>query len=528
MALGKGRASPGALGLIALLVAATLPMHAHAALNLDGSGDEVAHTPSSGSTKLTISSTQGHILDVGGTTVATVTSSGTTFTGTTTMGAVSTSGTITLSAASQSLTHSGSGTLAVSSSGDITIAAGSNAADYVKIEDVQISGLTIGTATNTNLLTLADTKLTVDSEFELSADAAEITHSAAAGLSNGGLTIKSTNGFVDVESVRFTGADIGISGTTDIMELTVDGSSVSTVAVKHKLTTGGLATLNSATVTNALTASAAVTVGTTLGVTGATTLTGTALMKESVTLDKAAATITHTDATTAAGSLTISSTTGNVAISAKTGSTVDVESIRFKDAQIGLSNDDDMVTLTSTGSASTVAFADKVTTGGIVAIAGTHSDTSKELYVNGDVYATGTVTSASDARFKRDVRPVSGAMAIARALNPVTFDFKVDTFPDRRFPTERQAGVIAQELEETLPNLVTTDDLGYKGVAYERLGVYAMAAVKELDADADAEFETQRRKIASHAATLAAMEKRLAEMDEAIRSLSQAVVEVAK
>ena len=512
--------------MIALLVAATLPMHAHAALNLDGSGDEVAHTPSSGTTKLTISSTQGHILDVGGTTVATVTSSGTTFTGTTTMGDVSTSGTITLSAASQSLTHSGSGTLAVSSSGDITIAAGSNAADYVKIEDVQISGLTIGTATNTDLITLADNKLTVDSEFDLSAAAAAITHSAAA-LGNGGLTIESTNGFVDVEDVRFTAADIGISGTTDIIGLTVV-SSVSTVAVKHKLTTGGLATLHSATVTNALTASAAVTVGTTLGVTGATTLTGTTLMKESVTLDKTAATITHTDAATSAGSLTISSTTGNVAISAKTGSTVDVESIRFKDAQIGLSNDDDMVTLTSDGSASTVEFADKVTTGGIVAIAGSHTDTTKELYVNGDVYATGTVTSASDARFKRDVRPVSGAMDVARAINPVTFDFKVDKFPDRRFPRDRQAGVIAQELEETLPNLVTTDDLGYKGVAYERLGVYAMAAVKELDADADAEFETQRRKIASHAATLAAMEKRLAEMDEAIRSLSQAVVEVAK
>ena len=526
MALGKGRAAPGALGLIALLVAATLPMHAHAELNLNGSGDEVEHTPSSGTTKLTISSTQGHILDVGGTTVATVTSSGTTFTGTTTMGDVSTSGTITLSATSQSLTHSGSGTLAVSSSGDITIAAGSNAADYVKIEDVQISGLTIGTATNTDLITLADNKLKVDSEFDLSAAAAAITHSAAA-LGNGGLTITSANGFVDVESVRFTAADIGISGTTDIIGLTVV-SSVSTVAVKHKLTTGGLATLESATVTNALTASAAVTVGTTLGVTGATTLTGTTLMKESVTLDKTAATITHTDAATSAGSLTISSTTGNVAISAKTGSTVDVESIRFKDAQIGLSNDDDMVSLTSDGSASTVAFADKVTTGGIVAIAGSHTDTSKELYVNGDVYATGTVTSASDARFKRDVRPVSGAMDVARAINPVTFDFKVDKFPDRRFPRERQAGVIAQELEETLPNLVTTDDLGYKGVAYERLGVYAMAAVKELDADADAEFETQRRKIASHAATLAAMEKRLAEMDEAIRSLSQAVVEVAK
>ena len=525
MALGKGRAAPGALGLIALLVAATLPMHAHADVDLNGSADKVEHTASSGSTKLTIKSDQGHILDVGGTTVATVASGGTTFTGTTTMADVSTSGTITLSAASQSLTHSGSGTLAVSSSGDITIAAGSNTADYVKIEDVQISGLTIGTTGNTNLLTLADASLTVDSAVDLEAAAATITHSAPAS-GNGGLKITSTYGFVDVESVRFTGADIGIDGTTDIMQLTV-ASSVATVAFKHKLTTGGLATLESATVTNALTASAAVTVGTTLGVTGATTLTGTTLMKESVTLDKAAATITHTDAS-GAGSLTISSTTGNVAISAKTGSTVDVESIRFKDAQIGLSNDDDIVTLTSDGTDSTVAFAKKVTTGGIVAIAGAHTDTSKELYVNGDVYATGTVTSASDARFKRDVRPISGAMDVARAVNPVTFDFKVDKFPDRRFPTERQAGVIAQELETTLPDLVTTDDLGYKGVAYERLGVYALAAVKELDADVDAEFETQRRTIATQAASLAAMEKRLAEMDEAIRNLSRAVVEVAK
>ena len=340
--------------MIALLVAATLPMHAHADVDLNGSADKVEHTASSGTTKLTIKSDQGHILDVGGTTVATVASGGTTFTQTTTMADVSTSGTITLSAASQSLTHSGSGTLAVSSSGDITIAAGSNTADYVKIEDVQISGLTIGTTGNTNLLTLADASLTVDSAVDLEAAAATITHTAPAS-GNGGLKITSTNGFVDVESVRFTGADIGIDGTTDIMQLTV-ASSVATVAFKHKLTTGGLATLESATVTNALTASAAVTVGTTLGVTGATTLTGTTLMKESVTLDKAAATITHTDAS-GAGSLTISSTTGNVAISAKTGSTVDVESIRFKDAQIGLSNDDDIVTLTSDGTASTVAFA---------------------------------------------------------------------------------------------------------------------------------------------------------------------------
>ena len=384
------------------------------------------------------------------------------------------------------------------------------------IEDVHIAGLTIGTANNADLLTLADAKVTVDSEIELSASAAKITHENAAG----GLTIESSYGYVDVEDIRFTGAKIGVAADDDVITL---GAGAVTVA--GTLDTSGLATFASATVTGTFTASGSFTVGTTLGVTGATTLTGTTLMKESVTLDKTAATITHTDAAgTPAGSLTISSTTGNVVISAKTGSTVDVESIRFTDAKIGIAADDDLITL----GAGAVTVAGSLATSDKVAIAGSHGDATKELYVNGDVHATGTVTSASDARYKRDVRPIKSAMTIARAVNPVTFDFKVEKFPERRFPTARQSGVIAQELEMTLPDLVTVDDAGYKGVDYTRLGVYALAALKELDSDVDAEFEAQRGRIATQAKTIVALEKRLAEMDEAIRTLSQAVVEVAK
>ena len=515
--MAKGRRGPMGfpLGSIAalLFIATTLPM-VNAELELDGSSDKIEHEASSGTTKLTIKSDQGHILDVGGATIATVASGGTTFTGTTTVAALTASGTVTMNAASQAITHSGTTTLAISSGGDITLAAGST--KDVTIEDVHIAGLTIGTANNADLLTLADAKVTVDSEIELSASAAKITHENAAG----GLTIESSYGYVDVEDIRFTGAKIGVAADIDVITLSSGG-----VAVAGTLDTTGLATFASATVTGTFTASGSFTVGTTLGVTGATTLTGTTLMKESVTLDKTAATITHTDAAgTPAGSLTISSTTGNVVISAKTGSTVDVESIRFTDAKIGIAADDDLITL----GAGAVTVAGSLATSDKVAIAGSHGDATKELYVNGDVHATGTVTSASDARYKRDVRPIKSAMTIARAVNPVTFDFKVEKFPERRFPTARQSGVIAQELEMTLPDLVTVDDAGYKGVDYTRLGVYALAALKELDSDVDAEFEAQRGRIATQAKTIVALEKRLAEMDEAIRTLSQAVVEVAK
>jgi len=514
--MAKGRRGPMGfpLGSIAalLFIATTLPM-VNAAGTVELDSDKIEHAAGD-TTKLTIKSDQGHILDVGGATIATVASGGTTFTGTTTVAALTASGTVTMNAASQAITHSGTTTLAISSGGDITLAAGST--KDVTIEDVHIAGLTIGTANNADLLTLADAKVTVDSEIELSASAAKITHENAAG----GLTIVSSNGYVDVEDIRFTGAKIGVAADDDVITL-----SAGAVAVAGTLDTSGLATFASATVTGLFTASGSFTVGTTLGVTGATTLTGTTLMKESVTLDKTAATITHTDAAgTPAGSLTISSTTGNVVISAKTGSTVDVESIRFTDAKIGIAADDDLITL----GAGAVTVAGSLATSDKVAIAGSHGDATKELYVNGDVHATGTVTSASDARYKRDVRPIKSAMTIARAVNPVTFDFKVEKFPERRFPTARQSGVIAQELEMTLPDLVTVDDAGYKGVDYTRLGVYALAALKELDSDVDAEFEAQRGRIATQAKTIVALEKRLAEMDEAIRTLSQAVVEVAK
>ena len=515
--MAKGRRGPMGfpLGSIAalLFIATTLPM-INAAGTVELDSDKIEHAAGGSTTKLTIKSDQGHILEVGATTVATVESGGTTFTGTTTVADLTASGTVTMNAASQAITHSGTTTLAISSGGDIILAAGST--KDVTIEDVHIAGLTIGTANNADLLTLADAKVTVDSEIELSASAAKITHENAAG----GLTIVSSNGYVDVESIRFTGAKIGVAADDDVITL-----SSGAVTVDGTLGTTGLATFASATVTGVFTASGSFTVGTTLGVTGATTLTGTTLMKESVTLDKTAATITHTDAGgTPAGSLTISSTTGNVVISAKTGSTVDVESIRFTDAKIGIAADDDLITL----GAGAVTVAGSLATSDKVAIAGSHGDASKALYVNGDVHATGTVTSASDARYKRDVRPIKSAMSIARAVNPVTFDFKVEKFPERRFPTARQSGVIAQELEMTLPDLVTVDDAGYKGVDYTRLGVYALAALKELDSDVDAEFEAQRGRIATQAKTIVALEKRLAEMDEAIRTLSQAVVEVAK
>ena len=55
----------------------------------------------------------------------------------------------------------------------------------------------------------------MQSDMIMTADSAALTHSGATGL-----TIKSTNAYVDVESVRFTDNTIGIAADPDLLTLT--------------------------------------------------------------------------------------------------------------------------------------------------------------------------------------------------------------------------------------------------------------------------------------------------------------------
>ena len=336
----------------------------------------------------------------------------------------------------------------------------------VDVESVRFTGSQIGINGDTTMIDLGATAgmVTVNGNLKATGDLT-LSNTAAVAITHSGTTSLSisSGGFVAVESVQFDGANIGISTDTNLMALT-----------------SGVLTVDGKVIAHEFESTVAVTHGSTLDVAGATNLTntldvsGATTLGSTVELAAAAATVTHSGAT----SLTISSTSGFVA----------VESVQFDGANIGINGDPNLMALTSgvltvdgKVASTTLDVTGATTLGGTVAVGGAHSDATKELYVNGDIYATGTSTSASDARFKRNITSVTDALEVARKARAVTFSFQTDAFPERRFPKTKQAGVVAQELEAVLPDLVSTDDHGYKGVAYERLGVYALAAVKELD-----------------------------------------------
>ncbi|MFN2444363.1 MAG: tail fiber domain-containing protein [Vicinamibacterales bacterium] len=86
----------------------------------------------------------------------------------------------------------------------------------------------------------------------------------------------------------------------------------------------------------------------------------------------------------------------------------------------------------------------------------------------------------SDARFKRDVSPFGPVLDKLTDLRPVHFYWRSAHFPAKAFGDRQSYGLVAQDVEQVLPELVTTDAEGYKAVNYSKLPLLAIQAIKEL------------------------------------------------
>jgi hypothetical protein len=82
----------------------------------------------------------------------------------------------------------------------------------------------------------------------------------------------------------------------------------------------------------------------------------------------------------------------------------------------------------------------------------------------------GTVTASSDVRFKKNIKTIQDALDKVLNMRGVTFE-RLET-------PGTEIGVIAQEIEEVVPEVVTTDANGHKSVAYANLTALLIEAVK--------------------------------------------------
>jgi hypothetical protein len=65
------------------------------------------------------------------------------------------------------------------------------------------------------------------------------------------------------------------------------------------------------------------------------------------------------------------------------------------------------------------------------------------------------------------------------SLQSVSYLWNRASFPHKNFPEGAQLGLIAQDVEPIIPEVVSTDAEGYKSLAYDRLVAVLIEAVKE-------------------------------------------------
>ena len=124
---------------------------------------------------------------------------------------------------------------------------------------------------------------------------------------------------------------------------------------------------------------------------------------------------------------------------------------------------------------------DNNTTYYLLFVSGT-SDGNKDVKFDNQLSynaSTNILIVGSDERWKTGIRTIEKPLEKVQQLRGVTYEWKDSG--------DRTYGLIAQEVEKVLPELVDTDEEGYKGVGYQNMvSVLIEESVKEQQTQIDA------------------------------------------
>lgn len=103
---------------------------------------------------------------------------------------------------------------------------------------------------------------------------------------------------------------------------------------------------------------------------------------------------------------------------------------------------------------------------------------ARTLQIDGSLTMV-SIATPSDIRYKKEIHPIDGSLEKVLDLRGVTYEWDRNKVHGAGFKEGRQIGLIAQEVEKVLPELVHTDSNGYKSLSYDKLGPVLIEAVKE-------------------------------------------------
>lgn len=109
----------------------------------------------------------------------------------------------------------------------------------------------------------------------------------------------------------------------------------------------------------------------------------------------------------------------------------------------------------------------------------------QNIYASGEVHAVGDMYAPnyynnSDRDLKKDIKTLERVSDKLDKIRGVTYFMRADEFPQFNFSREKQIGLIAQEIEEVFPELVSISPVTKKrSVSYGAFGAVLLQALKE-------------------------------------------------
>lgn len=170
-----------------------------------------------------------------------------------------------------------------------------------------------------------------------------------------------------------------------------------------------------------------------------------------------------------------------------------------------------------------------VTTAGLVGIGTTLPDATLSVGVGtADKPGGGSWGTFSDARLKKNIRPLTGALDQLMELRPVTFEYK-DPQSIHELPGT-QIGMIAQEVEKVFPDWVDTAPNGMKRLSIHGFEALTVGALRELRNEKDAKIsdlkksaEELRKELTETRSELAAQKELVSKMAARFDALEQSL-----
>jgi hypothetical protein len=106
-----------------------------------------------------------------------------------------------------------------------------------------------------------------------------------------------------------------------------------------------------------------------------------------------------------------------------------------------------------------------------------YRDAGGQLYVSGATVCD--QSCISDMKYKNNIRPIESSLDKVMKIQGVSYSWNRDEYEDMNFPEGTRYGVVAQEIEKVLPEVVREDSKGNKSVAYKQLIPVLVEAMKE-------------------------------------------------